>query len=326
MLRHHALLFAAAAAFTIATAGCKRSADAPSAAATAAAAAATGGNGATAGGETRRPGQGAAEAGLDARAPLIYVDGEPRAAFAYNELPSTLKLGADHRALVCDYFRVIGADCGTIRQVDFHVAGRVVTVPGSELRRAGKLRFHFAGDLSGKPRLEGKLAPGDLDDVLIWSHATPSRILRDDGRRGVRVNVDGRLAAKIKRNLLEGNVDPVAEPLPGQAARYRLVDFLASRSLDIERIRGIDLVVRDERVVRLTPEEVAGGVEFMAPDKGHGEMTFVFGSRTVSALAVDVWAESDPPARLMRTLALGDAAADRGRGLHAALGQAQERR
>jgi hypothetical protein len=257
----------------------------------------------------RVPGQGAAEAGLEVRAPIVYVDGEPRASFTYNELPSTLQVGEGGRALVCEYLHGIGADCASVRQIDFHgPAGAVVSIAAAELKRTKKsLSFHFADGSAGKPILEHKGVPVAVDDVAIFVHDKPvagARYAHDDGRRGVRVDVDGRLVGKLKRNLLEGNVEPISEPPPGGIARYRLADYLGSKSVQIDRIRGIDLVLRDERVVRLSEVEVAAGLEFAAPDKGHGEMLFYYGKQAVKALAVVVWAETDPPARPMRALVM----------------------
>lgn len=248
----------------------------------------------------RTVGKGATEAGLESHVPLVYIDGDPRAALAYNELPAKLALDGAHRGKLCDYFKLLGAECAKIQRVDFHVGVDTIFVAGADLRRARGTMFRFADGLAGRPRLDGTLAPGELSDVVVWVAEQPGSMLKDDGRRGVRINVDGRLAAKIKRNLLEGNVEPVVEPRPGEVARYRLRDFLASRAVTITQIRGIDLVTRDERVVRVAADEIAAGIEFIAPDKGHGEMTFLVGGRAIPALAVDVWSESAPPARPMR--------------------------
>jgi hypothetical protein len=127
----------------------------------------------------------------------------------------------------------------------------------------------------------------------------------------VRVNIDGRFRARLKRNLLEGNVTPVNRDRPGEPARYRLSDFLAAQKIKLDKIRGIDLLVRDERVVRVAGADAAD-VQLTAVKQHHGEMMFYFGQHYVPALAVDVWSESDPPARPMRTVTLGSATADRG--------------
>lgn len=259
----------------------------------------------------RSVGKGASEAGLEAHVPLVYVDGEARGVLAYNELPSKLAIDGQHRARLCDYLHLLGAECAKVQRIDFRTSGDTTFVSGDELRKSRKVTFSFAHGLAGRPELDGALAKGELTDIVVWVDAPPG-MLKDDGRRGVRVNVDGRLVAKIKRNLLEGNVEPVEEPKAGEVARYRLTDFLSSRSVTVARVRGIDLVTRDESVVRLSAAEVARGVEFQAPDKGHGEMTFLVGARTIKALAVDVWAASSPPARPMRVHRDGE--------LHAALG------
>jgi hypothetical protein len=282
-----------------AVAGCKRQAATPPAPVAAAPNPA----------EVRSVGKGATEAGFELHVPLVYVDGEPRGVLAYNELPASLAFDKEHRARLCDYLHLLGAECAKVQRIDFHVGTDTVFVAGDDLRKQRRVTFHFAGGLDGRPRLDSTLAPGELADVVVWVAEQPG-MLKDDGRRGVRVNVDGRLVAKIKRNLLEGNVEPVVEPKAGEVARYRLADFLASRSVTVARVRGIDLVTRDERVVRLSADEVAKGVEFMAPDKGHGEMTFLVAGRSLKALAVDVWASSPPPSRPMR--AAGE--------LHASLG------
>ena len=213
---------------------------------------------------------------------------------------------------MCDYFKLLGADCAKVQRVDFHVGTDTKFVTGPELRKARGLTFHFSDGLAGRPRARRHARPGrSRRRHGVGRRSAGRHAAQDDGRRGVRINVDGRLAAKIKRNLLEGNVEPVVEPRPGEVARYRLRDFLASRAVTVTHIRGIDLVTRDERVVRVSPEEIVAGIEFIAPDKGHGEMTFLVGGRAIPALAVDVWAESRPPTRPMRPA--GE--------LHAALGE-----
>jgi hypothetical protein len=274
----------------VAAAGCKRQAEPAPAPVAAGPAPAQ---------EVRSVGKGAAEAGLEVHVPLVYVDGDPKAAFAYNELPAAIALDAQHRGKLCDYFKLLGADCSKVQRVDFHGSTDTLFVSGEDLRKQRRVTFHFTDGLAGRPRVDGTLAPGDFRDVVVWVKEQPGGMLKDDGRRGVRVNLDGRLVAKIKRNLLEGNVEPVVEPKPGEVARYRLRDFLASRSVTVGRIRGVDLITRDEHVVRVSAEEIAAGIEFQAPDKGHGEMTFLLGGRTVPALAVDVWSENAPPARPM---------------------------
>ncbi|HEY2744724.1 MAG TPA: hypothetical protein VGL86_08880 [Polyangia bacterium] len=285
----------------------------------------------------RDRGKGAEEAGVHYKNPIVYVDGETRASLTYNEMPSTVKIlerdGGAHHVLVCDYFRAIGVDCSTIKETHWYGAkGQLAAISGAELRRTrNSLGLDFTNDLSGRPRIEWDSASGlrsaekpeFVADVSVyvklkvpkWDPATQTLIdahgdafdgipyNHDDGKRGVRVNVDGRLVAKIKRNLLEGNIDPVRAPKPGEDPRYRLVDFLAASADVTGQIRGIDLLVRDERVVRLSKADLDGGVEFAAAQHHHGEMMFYFSGREVPALAIDVWAKTDAPDRPLRDAA-----------------------
>jgi hypothetical protein len=318
--------------------------------------------------QIRHHGQGAEEAGIAGPAdddddsgggngggarykdPIVYVDGEPRASFTYNEMPSQVQVlehsydddeSFTHRMLVCDYFHWLGADCSTLKSVQWYQGrGRVAIMRGDELRRyAKRLYFNFTKDLAGKPRVEWHGAPGmiiserpdlvasvalyvnkapptwsDEEWALVDDKGVPFESIpyaKEDGKRGVRVNVDGRFKARLKRNLLEGNVTPINSDKRDEPARYRLTDFLAAQKIKLDQVRGVDLVVRQERVVRVASADAAD-VQFTAVKQHHGEMMFYFGEHYVPALAVDVWSESDPPTRPMRTVTLGSAAADRG--------------
>jgi hypothetical protein len=285
------------------------------------------------------------------RDPMIYVDGEPRASFTYNEMPAEVKVlehhydaedGITHRMLVCDYFHALGADCNKIKETHWYQGrGRVAIISGEELRRFQKRLFmNFTKDLSGKPRVEWHGAPGlsinERPDLVanvaiyiakkppVWSDEQWALVddrgvayegmpyAHEDGRRGVRVNVDGIFKARLKRNLVEGNLTPVNADAPNETPRYRLLDFLAAQKVALNKVRGVDLVVREERVVRV-PAAEAAAVQFTALKQQHGEMMFYFGEHYVPALAVDVWARSNPPTRPMRTVTLGIASDDRGR-------------
>ena len=335
--------------------------------------------------EIRHHGQGAEEAGMAGgdddedgggggasigstgaryKDPMVYVDGEPRASFTYNEMPSGVKVyerrydddGLTHRMLICDYFHHLGVDCATIKSTHWYQnKNRIAIISGNELRRFKKsLYFNFTKDLAGKPRVEWQSTTGlhttdrpDLvADLAIYVKKKPPRFSQElwaavddkgvpfvgmpyahqDGKRGVRVNVDGIFKARIKRNLLEGNVTAINADKPNEPPRYRLVDFLASQGVKVDKVRGIDLVVREERVLHVDADAVAEGVTFTAAKQHHGEMMFYFGKHYMPAVAVDIWSASEPPTRIMRTLTLGAATADRGGNSQGSLPQVQGRR
>jgi hypothetical protein len=274
--------------------------------------------------------------------PTVYVDGVPIIAFTYNEMPPGVKVGYREwepgepfaHVLVCDYLQNLGVDCAEVLETHWYAGrDRIAVISGDELRRnRRRLYFNFTRELFGKPRIEwtpGLRVSDHVDvasDLAVYVHKKPPRWSRDywallddrgnaiDGipystpgvRGGVRVNLDGRLVARIKRNLLEGNVTPVRPPQGDEEARYSISAILDSQRIHIKSFRGIDLVTADERVVRLAPAELRAGVELSAERQRHGEVTVYFGGHSVAAVAINVYARLAPPERPMRKLLLRD--------------------
>jgi hypothetical protein len=271
----------------------------------------------------------------------VFVDGVARVACTYNEMPSSVQVEKyqwepgdwSHRVRLADYLKSLGINLAKVQAVHFY-GGRdhVVMVSGEELRKHHKdLYFAFTRDMFGKPTLLVRggayRLPDILDivtDIAVYVDKEPPHFDKQldayvlgkdevvDGvpyvqekmpRRAVRVNVDSRLIAHIKRNLLEGNVTPVNDPKTGDA-RYRLNDVLAFNKV-AGKVRAIDLVTKDERVVRLTADEVKRGVEFVAPHHAGGEIDVFYGNHQVRVSVVNVYVNEDAPAREMRTLTLG---------------------
>jgi hypothetical protein len=271
----------------------------------------------------------------------VFVDGVARVACTYNEMPPSVKSEKyqwepgywTHRVHLAEYLKSLGVNLAKVQAVHFY-GGRehVVMVGGDELRKHQKdFYFAFTRDLFGKPTLlvrGGAYRPHDVLDIVTdiavyvdkepprFSHELDAYVIGEDEvvegvpyvqekmpRRAVRVNVDGRLVAHIKRNLLEGNVTPVNDPKTGDA-RYRLNDVLAFNKI-AGKVHAIDLVTKEERVVRLTADEVKGGVEFVAPHHAGGEIDVFYGTHQVRVSVVNVYVHEDAPAREMRTLTLG---------------------
>jgi hypothetical protein len=274
----------------------------------------------------------------------VYVDGVARVAFTYNEMPPEVKTskydwepGTSYTHIrVCDYFKSVGANCDRVKESHWYGGrDRVVIVTGEMLRKhRNDLYFNFTRELFGKPRLEvrGEIVTNDIVDVVtdvaIYVGKKPPRWDREqwalvddrgqpiDGipyahesmpRRAVRVNVDGRLVALVKRNLLEGNVPCVNEGAANEDPRYRLNDLLAANHLAPSAFRGIDLVTRDERVIRLSASDARRGVEFTAPRHAGGEVLVYFGGRQARASVFNLYVERQPPRREMRTMTVGPA-------------------
>jgi hypothetical protein len=272
----------------------------------------------------------------------VFVDGSPRAACTYNELPSRLKVERyrwdeeefAHRVRLSEYLTALGIDLARVKAVHFY-GGRdhVSIVTGTVLRKHLKdLYFGFSRDLFGKPTMlvrNGAYRIPDLldivTDIAVYVDRDPplwdvrEGVLVDDQgneydgipyltekmpRRAVRVNVDSRLVTHIKRNLLEGNVEPINKGEKGDS-RYRLNDVLAFNNIPTSKLRAIDLVTREERVIHLTRGEVEGGVQFVAPHHAGGEVIAFFGTHQARISVINVYIHEDAPAREMRTLTLG---------------------
>ena len=275
----------------------------------------------------------------------VYVDGQPRVAFTYNEMPPGVrpiryqwdKGQYTTHFLICDYFKTLGVDCNDIQATHWYGGrDRVVVISGKDLRKyRNKFYFNFSRELFGKPRVEWRNGVHTNDtvdivtDLAIYVHKKPPRwdreqwaLLDDNGkpipenipystgelnRRAVRINLDGRLVAQLKRNLLDGNLTPVNAG-KSEDPRYRLEDFLKANKIPTASFRGVDLVTRDERVIRLGKEDYQGGVEFSAPRHSHGEVVVYAGGHALRASVINLYERLDPPTRQMRTVTLGPSA------------------
>jgi len=278
----------------------------------------------------------------------VYVDGVPRVAFTYNEMPSSVKvtqydwsLEGDlaHHMLVADYVKALGVDLAKVKELHWYGGrDRVVIVTGEQLRKFQKqLFFNFTRDLFGKPRTEWRndmMVNDHIDvvtDLAIYVEKKPPRwdkeawsLVDDNGdpiettipycqeempRRSVRVNVDGRFVAFMKRNLLEGNLHPVngdkdGNVKAGELPRYKLNELLASKKQAVTGFKGIDLITFDERVVRLVGED-AKDLEFSLKRHGGGVAEIFWPGREVEIKALNVYVKAAIPTRPMRTLTVG---------------------
>ena len=121
--------------------------------------------------------------------PLVYVDGEPKAASPTTNCPrnwrSTRSIAAS-----CATTSSCSAPMRQVQRVDFHVAGDTVFVAGDDLRKQRRVTFHFSDGIGGRRASTARCA-GDLTESWCWSRTSRAGMLKDDGRRGVRVNVDG---------------------------------------------------------------------------------------------------------------------------------------
>jgi hypothetical protein len=216
-----------------------------------------------------------------ARETLLYVDGAVRASLTSGELPA-------ERLPLCDLLARVDAPCAAVHGLHLYRESGAVEAGDA---RALTLELDDAGRalVGGAP----------VTDVTVYvDKAVPPLpvkgipYLEEPVRGGTRVNLDGKLVSRMKRNQLDDTLTPISGD--GDDARYSLGDFLAP--LHAAAPRAIELVTPDEGVVRVPDGEV-GRVSFSAERQRHGQMSFHFGARTVPAVAVNVYLKSAPPER-----------------------------
>ena len=231
-----------------------------------------------------------------ARETLLYVDGAVRASLTAGELPA-------QRMPLCDLLARVEAPCASVRGLHLYRESGAV-----EAGDAHALTLEL--DDGGRALIGG--AP--VTDVTAYvAKAVPPLpvkgipYLDEPVRGGTRVNLDGRLVTRMKRNQLDDALTPLSGD--GDDARYALADFLAP--LHAREPRALELVTPDEGVVRVPDAEV-GRVSFSAERQRHGQMSFHFGARTVPAVAVNVYLKTTPPERAERPSARPPAARQAG--------------
>jgi len=184
------------------------------------------------------------------------------------------------RWTLADYFAALGIDAKKIKKVLLHGGRGTVFIDGNDFRR---YRDKFTFDLAGNNNLKLRVyLPVELRPTLNTSfdrYAAISVIVDKpapttnqdndvviDGtivqgipyygqplRGGIRVYLDGRLAAIIKRNALgnEGRVTPGVD-------EWSVAALLAARGHEPARVAAVDIVDRAQTVHRAGGASLAG--------------------------------------------------------------------
>jgi len=204
-----------------------------------------------------------------------------------------------------DYLRAIGIDPRTVREI--HVqgpkVGDTIVATGRDLMQpdADGFMFRFGGSVSGKPipqvplNFGNGVGPDKITAVMIYVKRQPPKISSDayilDGvpiegvpyfgepvRGGVRVYLDDKLAAIIKRQDLDAKRATTGSD--GELS-WSLWSFLASQGVDTskvvegwvirddirhERIPAAELATMSFRAAAKTGKGNQGGVE-LGPDR-----------------------------------------------------------
>ena len=210
-----------------------------------------------------------------------------------------------------EYLKALGVPLAKVKQI--HVYGAKFSeteiATGKDLlsKAAAEFRFRFGGNTFGKaiPRIlndfgNGK-SPDKISSVMIYIDKKPPTLVRNEGlyldgvlqegvpyygepvRGGVRVYVDDRLAAIIKRQDLDVSK---ATKYPDGDLHWKLADVLASQGVKLDK--QLELwTIRDElrQDAPLAPEQF-NAVTFSASSQAKGGIQLDIDGKKVRANAL----------------------------------------
>lgn len=255
----------------------------------------------------------------------VYLDGVLVGVVAYGELPpglpvrwKTTDTGEKLRRYgFGEYLERIGVDLKKIREVHFYGGSRTARILGKDLKPfKASLQFSFTEEVTGRPRmhfppgLEKNTTVDKLSHVAVyrdkeppsWNPETRSLeiggepvegvpYLENEIRGGVRVYVDGRLRATLKRNMLPSEGPLVVNGGAGEP-RWRMKPLLASLGVETNEIKKADLIHQDLRLARIDAEDLAAAELSVVPKAGGEMMLHPLGARIQALL---LYARAEPP-------------------------------
>jgi hypothetical protein len=170
------------------------------------------------------------------------------------------------RFRITDYLRAVGVPLDRIAEVHLHGAraAAIVLTRDDLLRHPDDILFKFAGETHGKPipivrSIQTGTTFDDLAALTIYIDRKPPRLTRDHGleldgipvrgipyhgeplREGVRVYLDNRLVAVLKRNQL----------ISGGNGPWNLGDVLERHGVATSRIARLELIHDESRTAKL---------------------------------------------------------------------------
>lgn len=222
---------------------------------------------------------------------------EERAAVPYKagtDQPK-FKIIKERRYKFRDYFEALGIDVSKIKEMHLYGGNKhaaAVVISGDTLRKSDDFLFRFGGAIWGKPlpSCPGNMGDGKCPDQLsaLTLYLDKAPPVRKGGhfyfgeelvkgipyygealRGGVRVYLDGPLAAVVKRNKLKASkLEPVGDP---SLNKYSLVAFLKSQSVDTDKVQEAWLIAYERRIKKLSRAEFLK-TTFSAGEAGSGEI------------------------------------------------------
>ncbi len=229
--------------------------------------------------------------------PLEPVWFEERAAIPFKpgHKGPKYRIAKQRRYRYSDYLTAMGVDLAKVKEMHIYGGNQraaAVVISGDKVRDEKEFLFRFGGGIWGKPLPacpagvgDGK-CPDQIGTIVVYVEKDPP--VRKGGhfyfegkkidgipyfgkpmRGGVRVYLDGPLAATIKRNKLKSSG---LSSTGGEGKEsYKLFEFLKSQGVDTNVVQEAWLVQYDRRVKKLSRTELLD-IRFRAGPAGSGEI------------------------------------------------------
>lgn len=263
----------------------------------------------------------------------VYVDGQPVAVLKYMELPPSLEpvileRSATKRTIrfsLARYVECLGLDLSKVKAVHLYGGrGRLAALSAVEVNKHREdLLFQFTQQVTGKPRMSWPETGVDVNthldiisDVAIyvareppaWSNQAQQFVLPDgkpvDGIPyvpaqdvgGSRVYLDGKLVTFMRRTAA---VDVDGKRSDGKTD---FLQYLSQRGVDLSKVRTVDVIDEDTRLIRIPLNAQLHTLEFSFPARSQGRVQIHVPTQTpdadpLLASAIRLWTSENPPER-----------------------------
>lgn len=225
----------------------------------------------------------------------VWIEEHAAVPFKKGDNGPRFRIVKERRYRFSEYFQELGVDLANVKELHIYGGNQkaaAVTISGENLRESEDFYFRFGGAIWGKPLPACPEAVGDgkcpdqIGSLSLYVNKEPPK--REGGhfyfegkrvegipyfgepiRGGIRVYLDGKLAATIKRNkLVESKIKPTGAP---GSEEYGLLDFLSSQGVDTNKIQEAWLVEYERRTKKYSRSELLP-VRFKAGAGGSGEV------------------------------------------------------
>ncbi len=253
----------------------------------------------------------------------VWIEERAAVAFKKGDNGPRYRITKQRRYRFSEYFRELGVDVEKIKELHIYGGNQkaaAVVISGKNLREFDDFLFRFGGAIWGKPlpscpeKVGDGKCPDQIGTLALYVDKEPPK--REGGhfyfegkrvegipyfgepiRGGIRVYLDGTLAATIKRNKLVASKIK-ATGTPGNE-EYSLFEFLTSQGVDTDKIQEAWLIEYERRTKKISRDDLLQ-LRFKAGAGGSGEV--LVGPDETPAQAISLHSKTLSPEELPQLL------------------------